>query len=122
MRLNRNDYRFFLIIAAILLSVGRWTPLIAQQTTAPAKTLTVDRIFNQATLSGSLTRGIAWAADGKQLCFFENRGEGKNAMTELWVMDAITGKKKLLISADKLETVLPAEPGKQSQATGLGRH
>jgi dipeptidyl-peptidase-4 len=36
-------------------------------------------------------------------------------------MDAATGQRSQLISAEKLESVLPAESGKSSQATGLGR-
>ena len=85
------------------------------------KALTVERIYSQPSLSGRLTRGIAWRPDGKQLSFFETKGSGKDAKTELWTMDASTGERRLLIAADKLETILPAEQGRETQATGLGR-
>jgi dipeptidyl-peptidase 4 len=83
--------------------------------------LTVDRIYSQPSLSGKLTRGIAWAPDGKRFSFLETTGTEKEAKTALYVMDATSGERSLLISAEKLESVLPAESRKPSQATGLGR-
>jgi len=83
--------------------------------------LTVKRIYSQPSLGGKLTRGVQWVPNGKMVSFFETQGEGKAAKTELWVMDAAGGQRKLLLSAEKLETVLPAEKEKATQATGLGR-
>jgi len=101
----------------------------AQQPAAPAaaaarayKPLTVDRIYSEPSLSGRLTRGIAWTPDSKQLSFFETKGAGKEAKNELWMMDVATGQRRALLSADKLESVLPADSEKATQATGLGRH
>jgi dipeptidyl-peptidase-4 len=84
--------------------------------------LTVDRIFGQPSLSGRLTRGMAWTPDGKKLTFLDTKGTGKDAKSELWSLDPSSGERSLLISADKLETILPAPPSKQSQASGAGRH
>jgi len=101
----------------------------AQQPAAPAaaaarayKPLTVDRIYSEPSLSGRLTKGIAWTPDSKQLSFFETKGAGKEAKNELWMMDVATGQRRALLSADKLESVLPADSEKATQATGLGRH
>jgi dipeptidyl-peptidase 4 len=87
------------------------------------KELTVERIYDQPSLSGRPTRGLAWSPDGKQVSFFQMKGTGKEAHTELWVMDATTGERRQLIASDKLDSVLPANPSKArgSQATGLGR-
>jgi dipeptidyl-peptidase-4 len=100
----------------------------AQQAAAPAaapasyKPLTVDRIYSLPSLSGQLTRAIAWAPDSKQISFFRTDGAGKEAKTELWVMDVATGQRRALLSADKLESLLPSDSGRNTQATGLGRH
>src|SRR5260221_10543746 len=91
-------------------------------TLAPSKPLTVDRIYSQPSLSGQLTRGIAWSPDSKQLSFFKTEGAGKEAKTELWVMDVASGQRRQLLSAEKLESVLPADTERATQATGLGRH
>ncbi len=88
---------------------------------APGKALTVERIYSQPSLSGRLTRGLAWKPDGKQISFFETKGPGKEAKSELWVMDASSGERRVLVAADKLESMLQAESGKETQATGLGR-
>jgi dipeptidyl-peptidase-4 len=94
----------------------------AQLTAASGKALTVDRIYALPSLNGRLTRGLTWAPDGKQLSYFETKGTGKEAKTELWVMDATNGKRRLLVGSDQLETILPADTSKATQATGLGRH
>lgn len=93
----------------------------AQQATTAGKALTVERIYAQPSLSGRLTRGLSWAPNGKQLSYFETKGMGKEAKTELWVMDAANGERHLLVGSEKLETILPAESSKATQATGLGR-
>src|SRR5271170_5442277 len=55
---------------------------------APAGELSVARIYSQPSLSGQLARGLKWSPDGKLLTYFERRGSGKDAQTELWAMDA----------------------------------
>jgi dipeptidyl-peptidase-4 len=85
------------------------------------KELTVERIFAQPSLSGRLTRGIEWMPDGKSVSFLDSKGEGRGAKTELWAIDAATGARRLLVSAEKLESVTPANNERGTQATGLGR-
>src|SRR5216684_305116 len=84
--------------------------------------LTVKKIYGQPGLSGKLYRGVQWAPDGKTVTFFEVKGTGKDAKTELWALDVASGQRRLLVSAEKLETVLPAGKTPQTQVTGLGRH
>jgi len=97
------------------------SPLVAQQSATSGKALTVERIYSMPSLSGRLTRGLAWTPDGRQLSYFETKGSGKEAKTELWAMDAASGERRLLVAADKLELILPADSSKPTQATGLGR-
>jgi dipeptidyl-peptidase 4 len=98
-------------------------PAAATAPTSTAKALTVDRIYGDGpSLSGRLTKGIAWTADSKQISYFETKGAGKEAKTELSVMDVATGQRRALLSAEKLEAVLPPDSEKTTQATGLGRH
>src|SRR5258707_41859 len=99
------------------------SPSSAAQQAAAAlrKALTVERIYSQPSLSGRLTRGLVWTPDGKALSYFETKGSGKEAKTELWVMDAANGERRLLVASDKLESILPPESSKPTQATGLGR-
>jgi dipeptidyl-peptidase-4 len=98
------------------------SPSAAQQPAAiSGKALTVERIYGQPSLSGRLTRGLEWTPDGKELSYFETKGSGKEAKTELWVMDAATGERRLLVAAEKLESILPTDASKPTQATGLGR-
>jgi len=119
-------------VRSILLLVSTVPSLIsrAQQPAAPApaaapasyKPLTVDRIYSEPSLSGRLTRGIAWTPDSKQISFFESKGAGKEPKTDLWALEVASGQRRSLLSAEKLESVLPADSERTTQATGLGRH
>jgi dipeptidyl-peptidase-4 len=112
---------FFAFFAALLMSAYFVSSSVAQQAAAAGKALTVERIYSQPSLSGRLTRGLAWTPDGKQLSYFETIGSGKEAKTELWGMDAASGERRLLVASDKLESILPPETSRPTQATGLGR-
>jgi dipeptidyl-peptidase-4 len=128
MRSRLHFSTYLLLISALLLSASRPPFSAAQQPQAQAPpatggVITVERIYSQPSLSGHLTSGIAWTPDGKQLSFLRDvpPGRGQKARNELWILDAASGEGHLLISAEKLESVLPPETGKATQATGLGR-
>jgi dipeptidyl-peptidase 4 len=122
MSLSRRPSRSSLFLAPAFLCALLASSSAAQQTAAgTGKALTVERIYSQPSLSGQLTRGLTWAPDGKEIGYFETKGAGKEAKTELWVMDAATGERQLLVASDKLQSILPAEPSRATQATGLGR-
>src|SRR4029077_9736113 len=96
-------------------------PLLAQQPAGAGKALTIERIYSQPRLSGRLTRGRGWSPDGKGVTSFLTQGSGKDAKTELWMIDAASGERRLLVAADKLESILPVDTSRPTQATGLGR-
>src|SRR5260370_33944515 len=113
---------YFSVLLPILLLSALVAPAsAAQQSTGARKALTVERIYSQPNLSGRLMRGLAWTPDGKQLSYFETKGSGKEAKTELLAIDAASGERRLLVAADKLELILPADTSRPTQATGLGR-
>jgi dipeptidyl-peptidase-4 len=95
--------------------------LVCTAASPQGKQLTVERIYSQPSLSGRLTRGLVWTPDGKTLCYFEVTGSGRNAKNAIWGISAATGEKKEIVSAEKLESALPEDKSKPTQATGLGR-
>ncbi len=122
MSLLRHCSRSSAFLSAIALVAILSPSSAAQQAAAaPGKALTVERIYSQPSLSGRLTRGLVWTPDGKALSYFETKGSGKEAKTELWVMDAASGERRLLVASDKLESILPVDTSRPTQATGLGR-
>ncbi len=115
------------VVSSLLLSVlfVDVSVVFAQQetrTTAKPGELTVKRIFEEPSLSGRLIGGITWAPDSRRLSYFETKGIGKVTKTEIWAMEAATGEHSPLISAEKLETILPTPTMKEPQATGAGQH
>jgi len=120
----RPAVRGMVLIALAICAAIQPSPGRAQQaavSAAESRQLTVDRIYSQPSLSGHLTRGIAWSPDGKRLTYLETKGSSKDAKTELWVLDPSSGERSLLISSDKLDTILPPPATNKSQATGAGR-
>src|SRR5690349_5121519 len=112
---------FFVFLATLFFSAFFAPFSKAQQPTVAEKALTIERIYSQPSLSGRLTRGLAWTPDGKALSYFETKGTGKEAKTELWTMDAASGERRLLVASEKLESILPVDTSRPTQATGLGR-
>jgi len=112
-----RPFLFFAILLRIALSL----PAAAQQAPPSAKPLTVERIYGEPSLSGSLTKGVEWSPDGKRLSYFQTTGEGPAAVTEVWVMDVESGERRVLVPADKLKQLSPSSEGPQGQQTGLGR-
>src|ERR1700686_5542051 len=80
-----------------------------------AKKLTVERIYSEPSLSGHTLRGITWTPEGKQVSFLEakrssaegdaeegveNKHQGKQKKennADLWVVDASSGVRKVLV-------------------------
>ena len=87
----------------------------------PKGILTVKRIYSQPSLSGKLYRGVQWTPDAKTVSYFDSNGQGKEDRSELWCLDTATGQRRVLVPAEKMAAILPAEKSSQSQATGLGR-
>src|ERR1700751_229227 len=110
--------------AVLLICAG--TSLVCQaqqQTAAPTpsplpsagKPLTVDRIYSGPSFNCRLPRGVEWTPDSKQICFFESNATVKAGRTELWAVDVASGQRHVILSADKLESVLPADSEQTTQ-------
>src|SRR5882672_2550178 len=107
--------------AIFIVAASATSNCLAQSSDSGGKQLTVERIYSQPSLSGRSLSGMSWMPDGASVSYLETKGYGKEARKELWSVFAATGEKKLLLSAEKLEAVLPEDKSKPTQATGLGR-
>jgi dipeptidyl-peptidase-4 len=97
-------------------------PLLAQSPAAQSgKEITIERLFQPPSLGGRLTQGIEWAPDSKRFSYLDRQGSGRDAVVQLWIMNAATGERKVLVNADTLKSVMQPEKAKTSQSTGLGR-
>lgn len=130
----QNHRRVTRVALLVALAATVSTPAIAQQPAAPfataqdkRKALTVERIYAPGpSLGGSLTQGLQWSPDGKLLSYTQRSGQGREAKTDIWVLDVASGERRMLLDAAKIQALAPpaAEPVPQSgssQATGLGR-
>lgn len=93
---------------------------IAGQTRSSGAQLTVERIYGAPSLSGELTEGVQWSPDSTRVSFIQT-DSGDSSQNELWVMNAATGQKTVLLKATQLDRFLQPEKAAAIQSTGLGR-
>lgn len=92
-----------LVLLALLLTVMMIVPATAQ--TAPTKPLTIDSLFQPGGLAGRGPETTEWSPDGTKLSFVQRDEKGEKG--ELWYVDAVSGEKKVLVSAAKLASLDP---------------
>ena len=73
--------------------------------TTPTKPLTIDAIYQPGGLAGRGPENVEWSPDGTRLSFVQRDEKGDKG--ELWYVDAATGEKKVLVSAEKLASLAP---------------
>lgn len=100
MRLRNGILALFLVALASL-------PLAAQPA-APAakKPLKLEEIFSEAGLTGRMPMQARWSPDGRLLAYIVRADEGERR--DLWVVDAVTGEKRVLVSYEQLTQMAPA--------------
>jgi dipeptidyl-peptidase-4 len=114
----------FLCVAVSGGSGGARRQSSAQTSAARAdqpRDLTIERIYGEPSLSGTPTTGIEWTPDSKRISYLVRNPQGDKAASELWTMDAATGERKVLVTAETLKAIAQPEKTKSTQATGLGR-
>src|SRR3989304_4656095 len=74
------------------------------------KELTVERIWGQPSLSGSLKAEVEWSPDGKRLSYLETSGRGKDAKTSLWMIDVASGERRGGVGGGEAEQISPPPP------------
>jgi len=83
-----------------MLIVAASTMLFAQSVQKP---LTIESMFAPGGLMGRGPETVEWSPDGSKLSFVQRQGD----QGDLWYVDAATGEKKILVSAEKLATLAP---------------
>ncbi len=87
----------FVFILGVLSSAGAQT--------APVKPLTIEALYQPGGLWGRGPETVEWSPDGTKLTFVQRDEKGEKG--ELWYVDAATGEKKVLVSAEKLASLDP---------------
>ncbi len=121
--MNRSSRSIILRICAVALFAAMgiapvWAQTQSSTAAGAGEALTIKRLYSAPSLGGHVTQGIEWAPDGKRFSYL---ARGDNGAAELWTMDAATGERNVLVSADKLKEMMQPEKAKNTQATGLGR-
>jgi dipeptidyl-peptidase 4 len=108
-------------VAALALAlIPACSPAERDPDASSAPPLTVERIYAGPSLSGLPIDDIAWSPDGSRLTFLEDSASVDGARAEMWIVDAATGQRRVLLDDDHLAKLLgPAVS--RGQQTGLGR-
>ena len=82
--------------------------LLALPAAAQKRRLTIPDLTAEPPLAGKTVAGISWLPDGRTFAYLLRRGEGVAAFTELWLEEAATGRKTLVVTSGEA-SVPPAE-------------
>jgi dipeptidyl-peptidase-4 len=77
--------------------------LVCAQSGTETKPLTIEAIYAPGGLTGRGPETVEWSPDGSKLSYVQRQGE----QGDLWYMDATTGEKQVLVSAEKLASLAP---------------
>lgn len=88
--------RFFVFVLLLLVAL----PLAWAQ-----KPLTLEEIFSDPGLTGRMPEQMKWTPDGQQLSYILRDDSGDRG--DLWLVNAVTGEKHILISYDQLMQLAP---------------
>ncbi|MGB6429874.1 MAG: DPP IV N-terminal domain-containing protein [Candidatus Acidiferrales bacterium] len=112
---------FRVAVAAFALSLASgWAAAARAQEAKPPSPLTVERIYSAPSLAGVELTDLAWSPDGSHLTYMQDGEAGGGGRPEMWIVDAATGQRKLLLDQDHV-TKLLGPPISRGQQTGLGR-
>ena len=100
--MTRNSILSFSIVLVVLLGLLAIGQASAQTATKP---LTIETLFQPGGLAGRGPETTEWSPDGARLSFVQRDEKGEKG--ELWYVDAATGEKKVLVSAEKLASLDP---------------
>ena len=101
----RRQISLVACFALLTLTFGFIATPRAEGQTAPTKPLTVETIFQPGGLGGRGPETTEWSPDGTRLTFVQRDEKGEKG--ELWYVDAATGERKVLVSAEKLASLDP---------------
>ncbi len=76
-----------------------------QLTVLERKPLKLEEIFSEAGLTGRMPTQMRWSPDGKRLTYILQEDEGDKR--DLWVVEAETGEKRVLVSCEQLTKLAP---------------
>ncbi len=91
-------------LCTLALTLLGFAPALAQAQTAPTKPLTIEAIYQPGGLAGRGPENMEWSPDGTRLSFLQPDENGKS---QLWSVDTTTGDKRVLVSAEKLASLVP---------------
>jgi dipeptidyl-peptidase-4 len=99
----KRQISFGICFALLAFIFGLFSSAGAQ--TAPTKPLTIETLYQPGGLAGRGPETVEWSPDGTKLTFVQRDEKGERG--ELWYVDAATGEKKVLVSAEKLASLDP---------------
>ena len=120
------------ILATTSLALAGWDRALAAQSLREANLLAIGRIAEERKLNKALPQSLAWSPDGKTLAFIrmvpkQDKAAHSSPSTEIWSIDAATGRRQLLVSSAEITSAFVHKPvhagmgGEEDQKAGRGQ-
>jgi len=82
--------------------------LCASPGAAEKRKLSIEDITAEPPIAGRPVTGVAWQGDGARFSYVVRKGAGDDAVSELWLEETASGRKRMLVSTTGL--AIPEEP------------
>lgn len=86
-------------LLAVSLALFFCSPLRAEK-----KKLAIEDLTAEPPIAGRPVSALAWLPDGRHFSYIVRRGEGTDSFAELWLEEAVSGRKNLVLSSTGLST------------------
>ena len=107
--MRKRVYVVLALIVVLSVAASFAAPSVAQQPrpmmVLERKPLKLEEIYSEAGLTGRMPTQMRWSPDGKRLTYILQEDEGERR--DLWVVEAETGAKRVLVSYEQLTKLAP---------------
>ena len=92
-------------------------PLTAFPAPGARRKLALEDLTAEPPISGRNASGVAWLPSGDRFSYILRKGSGEQTVSELWIEEARSGRKRLVVSSESL--TVPQEPKADEVAPGV---
>ena len=102
-----------------LAGLGAAILLAAAPASAAGRRISVEDLTAEPPVAGRTATALAWRPRSTEFSYLIRKGSGEEALTELWIEDAVRGGRRILVATSSL--LIPPDPAGSELASGVAR-
>src|SRR5579864_8373306 len=93
--------------------------LAAASAGAAGRRISVEDLTAEPPVAGRTATALVWRPHSTEFSYLIRKGSGEDALTELWIEDAVRGARRILVATSSL--LIPPDPSEKELAPGVAR-